>query len=207
MKEQPLKRAHKERRKTKKTLIIEAAADLFLQHGYDGTSIDMIAERADVSRQTIYNQYESKETLFSAITAELLRNILLPLASSLNRQDGLRGTLTAFGRHLLKTMLSPRTVALYRLTITEAQRFPILGRVVYASGIEAAEKDFAAYLCAQRGLSVPDPYLAAQQFFALVTHPISLKVNLGFEIAPDEPEIENHLKAAVDTFLRAFAAA
>ncbi len=204
MKEQVPKKAQKDRPKIKQRAVIEAAEELFLQHGYDGTSIDMIAERAAVSRQTIYNQYESKEALFSAITADLVREILLPLATRVERSEGLRATLIAFARRLVTTILLPRTRALYRLTITEAQRFPALGRAVYVAGVEAAEKELASYLLAQSELEVPDPTTAARQLFALVSHPINLKINLGIEVDPDDPEISKRLDAGVDTFLRAF---
>ena len=207
MKEQVPKKAQRHRPKVKQRAIIEAADELFLKHGYDGTSIDMIAERAGVSRQTIYNQYESKEALFSAVTTDFVQEILLPLTASIERSDGLRETLIAFASRLMTALLLPRTRALYRLTITEAQRFPALGRAVYAAAVEATERNLASYLRAQSELQVPDPIISARQFFALVSHPINLKINLGIEIDPDDRELPEHLYAAVDTFLRAFGKA
>lgn len=53
--------------------IIEAATDEFLASGFDGTSMDRIADVADVSKRTVYNHFPSKDDLFQAIVDELLK--------------------------------------------------------------------------------------------------------------------------------------
>ena len=58
-------------RTTKRDLILTRAHDLFLVQGFGGTSIDQIAEAAGVSRQTIYNNFDSKQALFKAIAGAL----------------------------------------------------------------------------------------------------------------------------------------
>lgn len=195
----------KERRKPKQAAIIHAAAELFVQHGYDGTSTEMIAEKAGVSRQTIYNQFDRKEALFLAIAADLVHDVIAPLAEAVERSRELRETLVAFGRRMLDTLLHPRTIALYRLVVTEAPRFPELGRAVYEAGPMAAENEVAGYLAGQNQLKISDARLAARHFLALIVHPIEFKVQLGIGMDAGDPEIVHHLEAAVDTFLRAYA--
>ena len=51
----------------KRRAIVEAAAGLFLAHGYQGTSMDEIAALAAVSKQTVYKNFSDKEQLFSDI--------------------------------------------------------------------------------------------------------------------------------------------
>src|ERR1700742_4043870 len=55
------------RSERKHTAILAAATDVFLHHGFLGTSMDEVAARAAVSKQTVYKQFASKEALFIAI--------------------------------------------------------------------------------------------------------------------------------------------
>ena len=47
--------------------IVDAAIELFAAHGYDGTSIEAVLERAGVSRGSLYHHFSGKETLFEAV--------------------------------------------------------------------------------------------------------------------------------------------
>lgn len=192
----------KKQRRPKQAAIIDAAADLFVLHGYDGTSTEMIAEKAGVARQTIYNQYESKQALFLAIATDLVQEIVAPL-SEVERSADVRETLLALGRRALTTLLTPRLIALRRLLITEAPRFPELGRAAYETGVLVVESKVASYLKEQGQLRVPDPMLAARQFMALMMHPVEIRTEFGVSPGTDE-DIARHIEAAVDTFLRAF---
>lgn len=190
--------------KTKRAAIIETATDLFLEYGYDGTSIDMIANKAGISRQTIYNQYENKEALFSAIIDDQMQLILSPLTSPIGQTGKLRSNLLAFARHLVTTLLHPRTKALYQLAIGETRRFPILGQKVYAIGVEKAEDELASYLLNQSKLKLTDPKIAAQQFFSLVSYPVDIKIIFGIQVCHNDKMLDKQINAAIDTFLSAF---
>jgi AcrR family transcriptional regulator len=193
----------KEPRKPKQAAIIQAAAELFVQHGYDGTSTEMIAEKAGVSRQTIYNQFESKEALFLAIGASLVSEVVAPLAETVEGAGDLHRTLLAFGRRTLTTLLCPRTIALYRLVVTEAPRFPDLARAVDEANFTAVENELAKYLDGHCNLRIPDSKLAARQLLALIVQPIAFRALLGVGADAGDAEIAHHIDAAVDTFLRA----
>lgn len=199
-----LKGARKEPHKPKQAAVIQAAAELFVQHGYDGASTEMIAERAGVSRQTIYNQFASKEALFLAVAADLVGEIATSLGEALEGAGDLRNTLLKLGRGILTPIMRPKTIAFYRVVITEAPRFPELARAVHEVNSVAVDNEVAAYLEKQAQLLVPDPKLAARHFVALVIHPFSFQLLLGIGANADAPEIGRHLEAAVDAFLRAY---
>lgn len=194
----------KERCKPKRACIVQAAADLFIEHGYDGTSTEMIAEKAGVSRQTIYNQFENKEALFVAIALDVVNETIAPLAEAVENADDVRETLLALAHRLLGRILCPKTSALYRLAVTEALRFPELGRSIFEAGPVNAENAVSAYLSRQSQLQIDNPQLAARQFLALVVHPYEFKMQLGILTAVDSPEVQVVLNAAVDMFLRAY---
>ncbi|MEL6189820.1 MAG: helix-turn-helix domain-containing protein, partial [Myxococcota bacterium] len=63
------------RRSPKRAAVIEAATEAFLSHGFEGTSMDRIAETAGVSKRTVYDHFPSKEDLFRAISHEILERV------------------------------------------------------------------------------------------------------------------------------------
>ncbi len=56
--------------------ILEAARHMFFNRGFDGTTIEKIAEKAEVAVGTVYNYFDSKSTLILAITAEDTSKVL-----------------------------------------------------------------------------------------------------------------------------------
>ena len=190
--------------KPKQSRVLEAAAALFVQHGYDKTSTEMIADAADVSRQTIYNQFGSKEALFLAIAEALTRDLTAAIAQPVDVGADLARTLESFGRQFLRIILAERNVAIYRMVVSEVSRFPALSEAVYRQGVRRTEEQVAAYLSAQSGLRLDDATFAARAFLALIAHPIHLQSQLGLQVDPDGPEVVAHVAAAVALFLRAY---
>lgn len=66
--------AKRTRSEIKREAILNAAKQAFLEHGVQGTSMDMLANLAEVSKRTIYNHFESKEALFMELITELWTN-------------------------------------------------------------------------------------------------------------------------------------
>lgn len=66
-----------------KRRILDTARELFLEHGYDRTSMRMIAERIEYSPTTIYLYYKDKDAIFHALHVEaflLMGSLFAPLA-------------------------------------------------------------------------------------------------------------------------------
>jgi TetR/AcrR family transcriptional repressor of mexJK operon len=191
--------------RSKRTEIIKAASDLFAYRGYDGTSMDMIAEAANVSRQTIYNQFESKEALFQALVDQLVGELIAPLGK-VAAGSSLRETLNSFAEHALEFVLRPKTLALHRLVIGSVG-FPDFGRTAYDAGPARAYETLAMFLRDQARLGrleLEDPILAAVHFFALVTRDSEFKALFGKETHITAPERRRRAHQGVDVFLRAY---
>lgn len=191
--------------KPKQSRVVDAAATLFVAHGYDKTSIEMIAEAAVVSRQTIYNQFGSKESLFLSIADDLTTDLSAGIAKPLDAGVDLQATLERFANRFLRLILADRTVAIYRLFVAEVPRFPGLSEAIYKNGIVKLEEQLARYLDAQSGLSIQDRRFAAQAFLSLAVHPLHLRAQLGQKLT--RREIGRHAKAAVRLFLRCYGKA
>ena len=198
----------------KRTAIIEAAHELFLQKGYAGTSMDDVAARAAVSKQTVYKNFADKQRLFTeVITSDVGRIESTTEAQMAAMPDStdLAGDLRAFARDHLAGVMQPGRLRLRRMLIGEAERFPELAQAWYASGPERSCAEFAGWFAAwdRRGLlRVPDPMLAAQQFNWLV---LSIPLNKAMANATDEPlftraELDHYADEAVRVFLAAYGA-
>src|SRR3954471_11406325 len=111
-------------RTSKRDLFLNTAHDLFLAQGVGGTSIDQIAEAAGVSRQTIYNNFDSKAALFQVIAGALADHVVEPLLNEDLQTGDVESTLMALAGRTLALMVLPSTLALHRLVVTEAPKFP-----------------------------------------------------------------------------------
>jgi len=191
----------------KREAIIEAATECFLEAGYGAVSMDAIAHRAGVSKQTIYNHFGSKEDLFGAIIRGWCDQLLTPLLTPEIKAAGIEAALTSVARQFVELLLSPRSLALYRVLIAEAPRFPELGRISYLSGAAPAVDTLAHYLDEQRrtgGLAVQDSRLAAEQFFGMLNGHMQIRALLGIEPSPPPDAVAASIRRAVQTFLCAY---
>lgn len=80
MKSQSYTKVRREREKElRKRAIMNAALKLFAQYGYEDTTVDMIAEKSELSKGLVYFYFQSKEHILS----EIIREYYTPLVSRL----------------------------------------------------------------------------------------------------------------------------
>lgn len=189
----------------KDSAIAEAARSLFLEKGY-GASLDDIATRAGVSKQTVYARFKSKEDLFAAIIRTTADEMLRPLLSE-DAQKTPRETLIALGEQYLQTIFQPRRLALQRLLIAQSAMFPALAKRYYEAGPSYVYEKLAGYLA--RGtragrLAVENPAIAAEQFLGMVKGLDHVGALLGLEAAKAEPARRRRVEESVDAFLKIY---
>lgn len=164
--------------------------------------MDTIAAEAGVAKQTIYNYFGSKDDLFRAIVSGLTEELFATLPRGGSPSTVLRG----LGLQFLTLMLRPSSLALHRMLVADAERFPDLARELYASGPLHAVRTLALWLEAetrQGTLRVADPFRAAEQFFGMLVGHMQLRALLCVEADPPPLERELAVENAVSTFLRA----
>jgi TetR/AcrR family transcriptional repressor of mexJK operon len=195
----------------KRRAIVEAAAGLFLDHGYQGTSMDEIAALAAVSKQTVYKNFSDKEQLFSDIVlgaAARADEFIQALPGVLAGTDDLRAGLQALARQYLATVMQPRLLQLRRLIISEAGRFPDLARTYYQRVPERVMDALATQLgeLAGRGLlRADDPQVAASHLaFLILGLPLDRAMFLGTGHELSAAELDRRADDAVDVFLAAY---
>ena len=113
--------------------ILDAAGRVFLEHGFQGASVDEIAEVASAGKPTIYARFPSKQALFSAVIDRLVRrNTSLDAFSC--HGDSIEHRLDTLAAVMLTRVLTPETVGLIRVAVAEARRFPDLATSVSCMG-------------------------------------------------------------------------
>lgn len=191
----------------KNSAIIEAASELFLELGFDGTSMDGVAKHAGVSKQTVYSHFSSKEQLFGdAIHAAIA--VYYPdraLASVENHT--LEADLRAVCYRLATLLMSDRAIAMFRLLVAAAAKGPELGEIFWRSGPADIQKQLAEFLqtWVEKGaLKIDDPEKAGQQLVALFKEPAHFKISIGIQPMLTAEEIDACVDDAVASFLKLY---
>jgi TetR/AcrR family transcriptional regulator, mexJK operon transcriptional repressor len=201
----------RDRSADKRSSILNAAAEIFLNGGYLGTSMDEIAAKAGVAKQTVYAHFSNKRDLFVAMVSALTRqasdrvHVGVP---EFHEGDDVKCYLTDYAVRQLRIVLTPRIVRLRRLVISEVSRFPELGEALYSGGPGRAIISLAAIFgrLAECGvLAIRNPSLAASQFNWLVmSAPLNRAMLLGDDAIPSASELQKHAAESVQLFLAAY---
>lgn len=192
------------RSQERREALLQSAAKVFLEKGYEATSIDDIIGAAGGSKRSIYSEFGNKQGLFSAIVTQSADRALSALVLEEIEGRDLPTTLRAFGRNLMEVHMSPDLIGIYRIAVTEANRFPDLVRSFYDQGPGRATCRLSKVLeqAAGRGeIRASDCELAAGQFVALIRDNLHLQVVLGLRSAPSKKEMHVAVDSAVDLFL------
>lgn len=197
-------------RPDKHDAITRAASETFLAEGFDRASLDQIAQRAGVSKQTIYSHFADKQALFLAICTELTEKLTIPLRQPPSATGDLRIILQRLGEEAMAMMLHPASLDLHRLIVGAAARFPELGQAAYEAGAGRMITELSALLEQRsrsgdglsRALTRGEADRLAEQFIGMLRGFHQVRGLLG--VAPvASAEIRSYVGACVDLLLRA----
>ena len=201
-------RPTREEAETRDVRLLDVATRLFLERGFDGTSIDAVAEAAGVSKPTVYARYHDKRDLFAAVLRGRIRKWLAPVSAAAEAEaietspKSIKTTLHELSRHMVAYTLAPEAGALQRILSAQAVQFPELAKRANEEGWLRAVRGVSTILrqsAASGHIKVGDPELAADMFLNLVLGHCKRLTLYG--IATDPETAERHRKAAVDFFL------
>lgn len=186
---------------TKTEAILVAAQALFAEKGA-AVSMEAIARRAGVSRQTLYNRFPSKVEMGRALAARRSDAISAPLRAGGDPQT----VLTAMAAGMLDKLCGKDGQGSMRGVVLMSPHAPEVARAIYDAGPAEGLRRMAAWLTEQDRLgllSVPDPAVAAEMFSGMVLGHGHLRGVLGVP----HPEFDRDKRATevVRRFLRAFA--
>ena len=194
----------------KREAILSAAQSLFLNNGYEGSSMDAIATEAGVSKLTLYSHFKDKEALFAAAVKATCETRLPRKLFQLEANHSIRQVLLDLGQAFQALANSPESIGLHRAMVTMATQNPALSRMFYDAGPRLLLHDLEHLLGQAHAhglLQVPEPARAAEHFCSLLKGGVHFRLLIGYEDALDAAEAHRHVEDVVTLFMRAYAPA
>ncbi|HET7363433.1 MAG TPA: TetR/AcrR family transcriptional regulator [Burkholderiales bacterium] len=184
--------------------MLRAAAESFMRRGYQA-SVEEIARRAGVAKQTVYHHFPSKDTLFKEVAHELTKHVLVQLEGDAE----LRAALVRFALAYRSRVLGAQGIATFRTLLPEIARFRALARTMYAAGAGEMVRQLAAYLerAMQAGeLRRDDPQFAAELLLGMLAGHDRIKRLFGVERTngTNSGADDARSRQIIDCFLRAY---
>lgn len=175
----------------KKEAILEGAMQEFLKQGYAAASMDRIATAAGVSKATVYNHFQDKENLFTALVERFVQKKFQTIFGPLDSQV-FQGEPKVVLRQLATNVLNMascegRFLNFMRLVIGESGRFPALARAFISNVEKSAFQKICQYLASHSELALTDVEATARIFIGALVHFIIVQDMLhGGDIMPME---------------------
>lgn len=192
----------------KRQAVLDAAKRLFLAHGFDGVSMEAIAAEAGVSKLTVYSHYGDKETLFGATIRAKCEELLPPTLFLAPPKGPIRRQLTTIARAFFALVTSQEAIGMHRLMSAQPANDSRLPQMFWEAGPQRVQDGFAEFLrvkIAAGQLDIPDVRRAASQFFCLLKGELHARLSCGCAVEFDEREVDEHIRATVELFVRAYA--
>jgi len=187
--------------------VLRAATAAFMTDGYR-SSVERIAQRAGVAKQTVYSHFPSKDHLFEEVAREMAKRVLIELEPAGDGKeqssDSLRAALLRFGLAYREKVLSEEGIAMFRTLVAEIPRFRTLARAIYQGGPGETAARLADYLgkaMAAGRLRRDDPQFAAELFMSMLVGIDRIKRLYG--VARFEADARRSARI-VDRFLAAY---
>jgi len=186
---------------------IAAAEQLFLERGYAGASVNEVVRIAGGSLATLYAEFGTKEKLFEAVLSQRAAAIFEDGAQAQAHIADVQAELRALATKMQARILSPEGLAIYRLAVSEAPRFPGLRKTVLRTGLGGFLARLAAYfteLSEAGHIDIGDPLRAAERFLTLVQGQQLFVASCGDGARISAASRKRHVTEAVDAFLKIY---
>ena len=199
-------RSHRYR--SSRQIILATSREIFLQHGYNDGSMDIIAQRSGVSKTTLYAHFESKEALFNQVVVEMVEEHGHDAAAVLELppEGDFRHALVTVGQRMLDVLLDPQLMALTRLCVIEGRR---MSRGSYEALAEARSRllDLLTGFFRERagsGWSSEELRRAADLFIGLTLRDFQLEAMLPWSAAATPEAHRDHVQRVADVMFRLY---
>ncbi len=192
--------------------ILNAARRVFLERGFEGASIEEIADAARSGKPTIYARFANKEALFTAVVRRTIQSRVEQFKTEIPSGVTVEERLANLAVAMLQWVLVSDHVGLLRLAIAEARRFPNLAASVGAMARERGSQSMARLLAEVAQSDplgrlppfAPEHLATTTRFFLeLVLLPLFMRALLGEELNSLRAEIGPHAARSVALFLAA----
>lgn len=192
---------------TKKQQILDSAISLFTQHGYAAASMDLIAKNADVSKQTVYSHFGSKDDLFSASIEQECESLHIIDLSMDDLSDPKR-TLLQLAQRFTEVITSKHACAVHKICSFESSSYPQVADSFYRAGplrVVNEVTQLMAKLHQEKILRIDNPKHAAVQFLNMMKGELWMQLEFNAKEIISAEDVDKYLRASVDFFIRGYS--
>ena len=186
--------------KRRNQALITDAADIFLQYGFEGATLDMIIERAGGSRSTLYKNFGDKEGLFAAVVAAMIDDIFIEPNEKAPKLDTIEMVLSFYGSRFLLNVLKPQSIGLYRLILGEYNRFPEISQAFFEQGPVKSYRSLTQKLSQLPDVKVDETTLLSisSRFLEMLKADVFITTFCVADFKPSDEFIEQQITLSVD---------
>ena len=183
--------------------LLDVALDLFLEHGFERTTIEAITSAVGMAKRTVYARYGDKQTLFRIALERAIDDFIVPVEKlRAAESEDFADSLNAIGHILVANILTREGLRLLRITNAESGRMPEIGEYTLSRGTGPT----LAYLSDLFHRCLPDRFVCpndaqelAYSFLNLVVGGPANMVAWGVKLNDDQ--IERQTQVNVRLFL------
>ncbi len=183
--------------------LLDRAFEMFLEQGFEKTTIAAIGTSIGMTKRTVYRWYQDKATLFKAALHHAISQWIVPIDQLRAAETAdLEESLVAIGEMLVRNAVSPAGRRLMRITSGEAHHMPEIGAYTDEYGTRQTTTylaDLFRRSARPDGSDMPDAEAVALAFLTLVVGIPSRSVSWGIPV--DEAMIETDTRRSVHLFL------
>ena len=182
--------------------LLDTALDIFLDRGFEQTSMEGVAAAVGMTKRTVYARYSDKAALFKATVQHAIQRLVVPDATlaALESHD-LEATLGAVARLRVAQVTTPQGLKLQRIINTESYRFPEIFTMSFQQGtrpVIAFLADLLRRHDSAGAVCVEQPEMAATIFMSMVVGgPVRI-------IVSGNPLSQRAIDARIDFSVRLF---
>lgn len=188
--------------------IVSAAVDAFLSAGYNGSSMDSIAEAAGVSKQTLYSHFGGKEGLFKVAIQTCCEEQNLN-ADLFQREADCEQILRDFAFAFSALVTSDDVISSMRTVIAEAEQYPDVAQMFYSAGPQVIKNLLADYLQSQvdaKVLIIDDIQFAICHLVGMCKGELEFRCLLNLDKTEFQAKNAAYLDATIKAFMKAYRA-
>jgi TetR/AcrR family transcriptional regulator, regulator of autoinduction and epiphytic fitness len=178
--------------------ILDTAKLAFLEDGFERTSMDAIAARAETSKRSLYAHFPTKDALFLAVVEHIRTLFGARMRTPAEYSGQPSEAVVGYCGRFVQLLRWSSVARMLRLGIAEADRLPDLAAGLYDVLFEATARDLAAHLVAASGIAADQAEAVANELIGLVIHPVLPRLLFGVESFVEELPEEARLAADVD---------
>lgn len=184
--------------------VLEGARKVFLADGFERANVDLIAQTAGVSKATLYSYFPDKEQLFAEVARRECQRMADTATAEIDIDGPIREVLTSVAERLTAFLMSDFAQTMFRICVSERDRFPDIARAFYDSGPAMGRhrlEEVLAHGMSRGELSIDNLTLAAEQFSDLCKSHLWLRAVFGVQTSFSHEELTTTAHEAVATFM------